>query len=229
MQYACKAPTVNNDNINRSLIIMIPNTEDYGGVTYMWNDGTAIAYCPMSDYGYPLDFRGVIQHEAGGHGFGKLGDEYIYHNAFIQACVCTCCPHAFKLQGSQALGWYQNLSLSGKMGDVPWRDFIFHEKYNTIVDIFEGGYMHTRGVYRSEQNSCMNNDIPYYNTISRFEIYKRIMEYAGQSWSLEDFIANDIIEAVSTTSTKADYNDDGRTATLNSREPVFMGERPQIR
>ena len=229
MQYACKAPTVNNDNINRSLIIMIPNTEDYGGVTYMWDDGTAIAYCPMSDYGYPLDFRGVIQHEAGGHGFGKLGDEYIYHNAFIQACVCTCCPHAFKLQGSQALGWYQNLSLSGKMGDVPWRDFIFHEKYNTIVDIFEGGYMHTRGVYRSEQNSCMNNDIPYYNTISRFEIYKRIMEYAGQSWSLEDFIANDIIEAVSTTSTKADYNDDGRTATLNSREPVFMGERPQIR
>ena len=229
MQYACKAPTVNNDNINRSLIIMIPNTEDYGGVTYMWDDGTAIAYCPMSDYGYPLDFRGVIQHEAGGHGFGKLGDEYIYHNAFIQACVCTCCPHAFKLQGSQALGWYQNLSLSGKMGDVPWRDFIFHEKYNTIVDIFEGGYMHTRGVYRSEQNSCMNNDIPYYNTISRFEIYKRIMEYAGQSWSLEGFIANDIIEAVSTTSTKADYNDDGRTATLNSREPVFMGERPQIR
>ena len=75
----------------------------------------------------------------------------------------------------------------------------------------------------------MNNEIPYYSTISRFEIYKRIMEYAGQSWSLEDFIANDIIEAVSTTSTKADYNDDGRTATLNSREPVFMGERPQIR
>ena len=229
MQYACKAPTVNNDNINRSLIIMIPNTEDYGGVTYMWDDGTAIAYCPMSDYGYPLDFRGVIQHEAGGHGFGKLGDEYIYHNAFIQACNCTCCPHVSNLQNAHAIGWFQNLSLSGKMGDVPWRDFIFHEKYNTIVDIFEGGYMHTRGVYRSEQNSCMNNDIPYYNTISRFEIYKRIMEYAGQSWSLEDFIANDIIEAVSTTSTKADCNDDGRTATLNSREPVFMGERPQIR
>lgn len=26
-------------------------------------------------YGNPLDTRGVIQHEAGGHGFGKLADE----------------------------------------------------------------------------------------------------------------------------------------------------------
>lgn len=233
MQYACKAPTVNNDNINRSLIIMIPNTEDYGGVTYMWEDGTAIAYCPMSDYGYPLDFRGVIQHEAGGHGFGKLGDEYIYHNEFIQACLCTCCPHAFELQLHQSIGWFQNLSLTGKMGDVPWRDFIFHEKYSEFVDIFEGGYMHSRGVYRSEQNSCMNNDIPYFSTISRYEIYKRIKEYAGEAWSLEDFIEHDVIEAVSTASvvgTKNGYEVtmSGKTAAQNSHEPVFMGERPQL-
>ena len=233
MQYACKAPTVNNDNINRSLIIMIPNTEDYGGVTYMWEDGTAIAYCPMSDYGYPLDFRGVIQHEAGGHGFGKLGDEYIYHNEFIQACLCTCCPHAFELQLYQSIGWFQNLSLTGKMGDVPWRDFIFHEKYSEFVDIFEGGYMHSRGVYRSEQNSCMNNDIPYFSTISRYEIYKRIKEYAGETWSLEDFIEHDVIEAVSTASvvgTKNGYEVtmSGKTAAQNSHEPVFMGERPQL-
>lgn len=229
LQYACKAPTVNNDNINRTLVIMIPNTEDYGGVTYMWSDGTAIAYCPMSDYGYPLDFRGVVQHEAGGHGFGKLGDEYIYHNAFIQSCNCPCCPHAFELQDFQSLGWFQNLSLSGKMGDVPWRDFIFHEKYSNFVDIFEGGFMHSRGVYRSEQNSCMNNDIPYYSTISRYEIYKRIMEYAGQSWSLEDFIENDVVEAVSTSSTKSGVWDEGHTAAMNSHEPIFMGERPQLK
>lgn len=229
LQYACKAPTVNNDNINRTLVIMIPNTEDYGGVTYMWSDGTAIAYCPMSDYGYPLDFRGVVQHEAGGHGFGKLGDEYIYHNTFIQSCNCPCCPHAFELQAFQSLGWFQNLSLSGKMGDVPWRDFIFHEKYSNFVDIFEGGFMHSRGVYRSEQNSCMNNDIPYYSTISRYEIYKRIMEYAGQSWSLEDFIENDVVEAVSTSSTKSGVWDEGHTAAMNSHEPIFMGERPQLK
>lgn len=229
MQYACKAPTVSNGNINQTLIIMIPNTEDYGGVCYMWDDGTAIAYCPMSDYGYPLDFRGVIQHEAGGHGFGKLGDEYIYHNAFIQDCICNCCPHVWEFNIAKAKGWYQNLSLTGKMGDVPWRDFIFHEKYHTFVDIFEGGYMHNRGVYRSEQNSCMNNEIPYYSTISRYEIVRRIMEYAGEEFSFEKFVENDIVEAATTASTKAAQDAGGRTAALNSHEPVFMGKRPELR
>lgn len=232
LRYACNAPTVNEDNLNRTLIIMIPNTEDYGGVTYMWDDGTAIAYCPMSDYGYPLDFRGVIQHEAGGHGFGKLGDEYIYHNAFIQACGCVCCPHILELQMAHAKGWYQNLSLTGKMSDVPWKDFIFHEKYSKFVDIYEGGYMHNRGVYRSEQNSCMNNEIPYYSTISRYEIVKRIMDYAGEEFSFEKFVENDVVEAVATsTGTKSAYGIEiqGRSASLNSHEPVFMGGRPSLK
>ena len=230
MQYACKAPTVDNSNINKTLIIMIPNTEDYGGVTYMWDDGTAIAYCPMSDYGYPLDFRGVIQHEAGGHGFGKLGDEYIYHNTFIQACNCSCCPHVMEFMLAQAKGWYQNLSLSGKMSDVPWKDFIFHEKYSNFVDIFEGGYMHNRGVYRSEQNSCMNNEIPYYSTISRYEIVKRIMEYAGEPFSFDKFVENDIIEAtIISQDTKSSVGTSSRTAAMNSHEPVFMGKRQTIK
>ena len=228
LQYACKAPTVNEGNINQTLVIMIPNTTDYGGMTYMWDDGTAIAYCPMSDYGYPLDFRGLIQHEAGGHGFGKLGDEYIYINAFIQACDCPN-GHVCELKAAQAKGWHQNLSLTGKMGDVPWRDFIFHEKYHIFVDIFEGGYMHSRGVYRSEQNSCMNNEIPYFSTISRYEIVKRIMEYAGEEFSFEKFVENDIVEAATTASTKAAQDAGGRTAALNSHEPVFMGERPELR
>ncbi|MGM9742510.1 MAG: fimbrillin family protein [Candidatus Cryptobacteroides sp.] len=231
LQYACKAPTVNNDNINRTLVIMIPNTEDYGGVTYMWDDGTAIAYCPMSDYGYPLDFRGVIQHEAGGHGFGKLGDEYIYHNAFISACNCTCCSHPSSWDAEHENNVFMNLSLRGKMSEVPWKDFIFHEKYSGIVDIFEGGYMHTRGVYRSEQNSCMNNEIPYYSTISRYSIVKRIMEYAGEEFSFDKFVENDIIEAAATTSTKSGYNIsfDSRTAAMNSHEPVNMGKRPILK
>lgn len=231
LQYACKAPTVNKDNINKTLVIMIPNTEDYGGVTYMWSDGTAIAYCPMSDYGYPLDFRGVIQHEAGGHGFGKLGDEYIYHTSFISSCTCTCCFHPSSWDGEHSRNEYMNLSLSGKMSDVPWRDFIFHEKYSNFVDIFEGGYMHSRGVFRSEQNSCMNNDIPYYSTISRYSIVKRIMEYAGEEFSFDKFVENDIIEVVNTESTKSagEFSLTAKTAAMNSHTPVYMGEKPLLK
>ena len=46
----------------------------------------------------------------------------------------------------------------------------------------------------SEQNSCMNNYIPYFNTISREAIVKRIMEYAGESYSFEEFVKNDKVE-----------------------------------
>lgn len=194
-KYALQMPTVTKDNLNQSLIIITPNTTDYGGICQMWDDGSAIAFCPMSNYGYPLDTRGVIQHEAGGHGFGKLGDEYIYHNEFIDFCTCTCCGHVYEFNHAKGNGWYDNLSLTGKMHEVPWSHLIFHERYSEVVDVFEGGYMHNRGVFRSEQNSCMNNDIPYYSTISRESIVKRIKAYAGETYSFEDFVANDKLSA----------------------------------
>lgn len=122
--YALGAPTVNKGNLNQTLIIMVPNSTDYGGICQMWEDGSAIAFCPQSTYGYPLDTRGVIQHEAGGHGFGKLGDEYIYHNAFIDFCDCTCCGHVFEFNAAKSLGWFDNLELTGKMHSVGWSHLI---------------------------------------------------------------------------------------------------------
>jgi hypothetical protein len=38
-KYACLAPTVDANNINQSLIVMIENTQDYGGVCYMVSVG----------------------------------------------------------------------------------------------------------------------------------------------------------------------------------------------
>ena len=194
--YALNAPTVTKENLNQTLIIMVPNTTEYGGMTQMWTSGAAIAFCPLSTYSYPLDTRGVVQHEAGGHGFGKLGDEYIYHNAFIDNCHCQDgCDHGSAFNMYKALGWYENLSFTGKMQSVPWSHLIFDPRYSDLVDIYEGGYMHSRGVFRSEQNSCMNNNIPYYSTISRESIVKRIKRYAGETYSFEDFVKNDKREA----------------------------------
>ena len=230
IDYICNAPNVSAENLNQTLVIMVPNTYDYGGICYMWDEGFAIAYCPMSDYGYPYDFRGVIQHEAGGHGFGKLGDEYIYHNTFIDACGCSCCGHVFEFNMAKAKGWYDNLSLTGKMSEVPWSHLIFHEKYSEFVDIFEGGFMHNRGVYRSEHNSCMNNDIPYYSTISRESIVKRIMAYAGEEYSFEKFVENDVIE-VTIDDTDVKSFDSGylyNSRASQQHEPVFMGKLPSL-
>ena len=229
MKYICESGNIASEDLNQTLVIMVPNTYDYGGICYMWDEGFAIAYCPMSNYGYPLDFRGVVQHEAGGHGFGKLGDEYIYHNAFIDNCICTCCGHVFEFNLAKAKGWYDNLSLTGKMSEVPWSHLIFHEKYSGFVDIFEGGFMHNRGVYRSEQNSCMNNDIPYYSTISRESIVKRIKAYAGEEYSFEDFVANDVIEVEMTETKSSDNTFLNNIRASQQHEPVFMGKLPSLK
>ena len=224
--YALGAPTVNKGNLNQTLIIIVPNSTDYGGICQMWEDGSAIAFCPQSTYGYPLDTRGVIQHEAGGHGFGKLGDEYIYHNAFIDFCDCTCCGHVLEFNGAKSLGWYDNLELTGKMHSVGWSHLIFDDRYSDIVDIYEGGYMHNRGVFRSEPNSCMNNDIPYYSTISRESIVKRIKAYAGETYSFEDFVKNDKRDAGIVESRVFGGNGDQRTAGTYQHAPMIHKGSP---
>lgn len=224
--YALGAPTVNKGNLNQTLIIMVPNSTDYGGICQMWEDGSAIAFCPQSTYGYPLDTRGVIQHEAGGHGFGKLGDEYIYHNAFIDFCGCSCCGHVLEFNAAKSLGWFDNLELTGKMHSVGWSHLIFDDRYSDIVDIYEGGYMHNRGVFRSEPNSCMNNDIPYYSTISRESIVKRIKAYAGETYSFEDFVKNDKRDAGIVESRAFGGNGDQRTSGTYQHAPVFHKGSP---
>ena len=197
----------------------------------MYGDGTAVACCPKSADAYPYDFRGIVQHEAGGHGFGKLADEYIYHNAFISTCTCTDgCGHVKDFLNNKNRGWYANLELTGDMHEVGWSHLIFHPKYSNVVDIYEGGYFHTRGVYRSEPTSCMNNNIPYYSAISRQAMVERIMEYAGETFDLEEFIAKDVTTAGPTTKSGLDLMP-VETIYDNGKQhaPVYMGDKPDFR
>lgn len=224
-EYACKAPTVTADNIDETVVVLIENSSEYGGVCHMWGDGSAIAVCPMSEDAYPYDFRGLVQHEAGGHAFGKLGDEYIYENSFIQNCN-KCYP---KICQGLDFGWYQNLSLTSNMYEVPWSHLIFDEKYQNTVDVYEGGFEHARGVFRSESTSCMNNNVPYFSAISREEIVKRIKRYAGEEYSFEEWKANDVAlvkddEATRTIPTYSNY-----VSRSKQYEPRFMGEKPSFK
>lgn len=230
-QYARKVDE--NLDLTKALVVMALNSTEYGGVTYMWGDGSAIAICPKSTDPYPYDFRGLVQHEAGGHGFGKLADEYIYTNAFIQACSCVN-PHLDEFMAGKANGWYKNLSETSDRDMVPWSHLMYHPSYANSVDIYEGGYFHTRGVFRSESNSCMNNNIPYYSAISRQAIVERIMDYSGGTFTLEDFYAHDVTttpSVLTSLSTKASPSWTGplcNSTNAKHHEPVIMGEHPLL-
>ena len=228
---ACVAPI--DDNVSRTLVVMVENSSDYSGLTYMWGDGSAVAVVPMSTDPAPYDFQGLVHHEAGGHGFGKLADEYIYHNAFVQSCGCACCGHVSEINAMKSCGFYENISLSGNMQEVPWSHLIFDQQYSNTVDVYEGAFYHSRGVFRSEPTSCMHNNIPYYNAISREAMVKRIMDYAGESYSFESFKALDK-EALPSVSTKGGEllsgKDSGTSGSQFSQMPPrYMGDKPSFK
>lgn len=224
MKYVQNATKASDEKMKQTLVIIIPNTNAYEGKTYTWEDGSTISICPRSAKDYPYDTRGTVQHEAGGHGFGKLGDEMIRHSAYIDNCGCSCCDHSEMITYAQSLGWYQNVSLTAKAQNVPWSHLLKDSRYNDIVDVYEGAFMHSKGAFRSEQTSCMNKYTPYYNTISRESIVRRIKNYAGESFSFEDFVRNDNRSVVSQARGRA-----VNTATATSHKhshPVIMKGSP---
>lgn len=227
---ACVAPI--NDDVSTTLIILIENSNEYSGLCYMYGDGSAVAVVPMSNDPAPYDFRGLVHHEAGGHGFGKLADEYIYHNAFISACP-ICGDLRPLIWMYKSYGFYENISLTGDWNEIEWSHLIFDPQYSDVVDVYEGAFMHTRGVFRSEATSCMNNNIPYYNAISREAMVKRIMKYAGEEYSFEAFKAKDYESLPSSArpETRAEWNGESNTSgssQFNQRPPKFMGEKPKF-
>lgn len=187
--------SINDDNIDSALIILLSNYDAFGGSAYRCPDDNATIACiGISNEDYPYDNRGLVQHVVGGAAFGGLATEEIRHFEFIKGCTCPGCNAMSVYMSMKDAGLFENVTMSGKYDSAPWHDFIFHPKYSALVDMYEGGYNHLRGVWRSEPESVMSNYIPYYNTISRYAIYKQIMKRAGLTPSLEEFINNDKIE-----------------------------------
>lgn len=92
--------------------------------------------------------------------------------------------------------------------------------------------MHSRGMFRSEAISCMNNNIPYYSAISRQAMVERIMEYAGEEFSYEAFKAKDSKTFGTITKGMAvsgaffgEYIPDGKEHTY----PIYAGDRPNLK
>ena len=59
--------------------ILFLNSSKYAGTAHLYSNGFCIAACPISKEAPPFDFKGLVHHEAGGHAFGLLADEYIIY------------------------------------------------------------------------------------------------------------------------------------------------------
>lgn len=195
MQYAAKAVS----NISDALIVIVLNDPRYAGTCVLYSGnkktdiptGCSIAYVPMTD---PLlndgvSFADILQHEAVGHGFAKLADEYSERGNITQEAIA-------EIQHFQSYGFARNVALSSDVTRSYWADFAADPAYAAErLSCYEGAYTYLKGAYRPTQNSMMNENALYFNAPSRAMIYKRCMNIAyGSTWSYDyaAFVAFDI-------------------------------------
>ncbi len=191
-QYAKKYGTSVDE---RAAILVLCNTKAYSNHTDLWDNGLSFSWIGKTEDVYPYDQKGDVLHYFGGRGIGKLGPEYVNHFTFMKACGCPGCNMTNEFNWAREKGWWQNVSITSKMTELPWYHLIFHEKYANHVDVYEGALNHARSTYRSENQSVMGTaHIYYYNTISREEIVKRILTAAGETFAFDKFVASDKME-----------------------------------
>lgn len=179
-----------------ALIVAVINSEARAG-TALLIPGLfgSIAYCPYCNNDIK-QFTYILVHEAVGHGFGKLADEYWYPGSYWPI------PD-WKIQELNSFyneyGWYSNIDFTNDPLKIRWSDFLTNENYKSTVGIFEGGHLdYTAGVYRSSENSVMHGYSSEFNAPSRLAIYKAIMERSGEEYSFEKFLQYDKINRVPT-------------------------------
>lgn len=83
------------------------------------------------------------------------------------------------------------------MNQVIWLYFITDTRYRSEkIGIYEGASLYPYGVYRATENSIMKYNTGGFNAPSRWAIYKRIMELAGEEYDFERFLAYDEINRI---------------------------------
>jgi len=205
-EYALNAIT--EDEMDEALIIVAMNSDAYAGTCYMYwpesttgtyGSGPAVAYFPKG--GDQTTFAQLLHHEANGHGFAKLADEYAYED--MGAVPSDYVTEILDQQNNW--GWWKNVDFTDDPKQVRWANFLEDERYaNEGLGLFEGGLTYWTGVWRPTETSIMVNNAGEFNAPSREAIYYRIHKLAyGDSWEYdyEKFVEYD---AVNRTSASAD-------------------------
>ena len=195
IEYAKKA--ISEDRLDDAVIIVMMNEDAYAGTCFMYypdsgnyGRGLSIAYFPTSS---DVDtFNGLVSHEAGGHGFAKLADEYAYENMGAISADAIASTRA-----NEPYGWWKNVDFTSDPEQVKWSQFLADPRYaNEGLGCFEGGLTYWSGVWRPTDASIMRYNTGGFNAPSRYAIWYRIGKLAyGESWegSYEDFVTYDAV------------------------------------
>lgn len=205
-------------------------------VTVVYNNASGErSYCMMMEdesyvcFAMDGNLTDVLNHESGGHGIGKLFDEYVdagNENHTLPEENKTELENVWTTKG-----WGANVDWRSDPVEVKWAKFINDARYaDERIGVYEGGYLYQYGAYRPTENSMMRyNDIGF-NAPSREEIYKRVMkESEGDGWTYdyETFVEFDaaghqqFVDALNTNRARK-MTDTKEQRQLLTAPPVFL-------
>ena len=227
-----------NDNIlkTNSVVIVLVNDERYGGSTYWFIDPAdasdvdyrAISYIPLNrDTQLPGGFTNIFLHEVGGHAIGKLGDEWSAEQLFTIEAKTLITNYKNNKLYCYNLGLPTNAAMVSNYPEFTWNFFQYVkgsiDSYSGVLKPADGGYgcisdtEKKAFVSHCEEESCMINNVPYFNVASRYAIVQwllfrlNVYEYSPQGMTglVNYFFEHDQYEL------PADY-------TVSDRPPLPM-------
>lgn len=218
-EYAKNTPNVDKHPLMVTVVYKKVIWDSYMGRShcYMYDDGSFVAYLYQG-----LEDTSTLTHEAGGHGFGGLLDEYTeakYENMALPEELKTELDNDWALYRQGA-----NVDWRNDASTVKWSHFLNDKRYeNEGLGLYEGAYLYGYGVYRPTNNSMMRYNYGSFNAPSREEIYKRIMQRSeGDSWTYdyEEFVKYDAINR------NAASRSASRTLTEAERQEYIKNHQP---
>ncbi|WP_308762690.1 M64 family metallopeptidase [uncultured Bacteroides sp.] len=179
-------------DLSETLAVVILNSSAYAGTTYFGYSTSdqmselAISYCPIIEDLENDMFREVLVHEAVGHGFAKLEDEYSYDGKISSTEIQ-------QVQTLQSYGWAQNVDFTQDESAVLWTSFLNDSRYeDEKIGIYEGACTYMYGAYRPTEDSMMNSNTCGFNAPSRKAIYDMVMERGeNRTPDYEEFVTFD--------------------------------------
>ena len=82
-------------------------------------------------------------------------------------------------------------TFSPDISQTTWRDFAARPDY-PMVGTYPGAGTYRSGIWRPEENSCMNDNVAYFNAPSRWAQIRRIRRLAGEpDYTFDAFLLED--------------------------------------
>lgn len=211
-------------NINNTAVLMLVNDSRYGAICSFESTGKSVSYVSLYSYAglswgsgaCKGNWKNLVAHEFGGHGIGRLGDEYhtttgSYPNSLSLLSMQTLysVPFALNLTTNESSYGWSWMKAKGYTGE----------------GLYEGGDGYTQGIWRPEETSCMVYNMPYYNAYSRYLIIKRIYDACGTSYSQDIFYNMDSKASSYTSGAKASLESPHTTDVYEVPAPTFHDYR----